>query len=342
MEAPSLRSLEGLTNIGSRGGVGVRSALLRVLTDLYVQKLTHTPDEKRHYTELALRLIESVDAPTRAAVATQLTKHLSPPREVLQRLSSDVPEVSSALRSPPRAEVPSSAHSIAEAPLEQAGRGARGREGGAVPTAPAATPPLVASPAGATTVVIRADVATELNEIFFAANATERRLILLNLDVVQPLTAGHPHIGRDPLVAQKLEVAALARRREDFVQHLAQSLLISREQARRVVNDELGEPIMIAAKALSVPRDRLYRILLFINSAVGHSVERVHALAKLYDEITLHVAQHVVAIWQALDAVQLGTGTHQRLLADDKSGARLAPAAQRTPALRWNECRNAS
>ncbi|MGA8610448.1 MAG: hypothetical protein WB760_01785 [Xanthobacteraceae bacterium] len=316
--------------------------MLRVLTDLYVQKLTHTPDEERHYTELALRLIESVDAPTRAAVAAQLMKHLSPPREVIQRLSNDVPEVCSALRSPPRPEVRSSAHSIAEAPLAQADRGARGREGSTVPTAPATKSPLATSPAGATAAVIGADVASELNEIFFAANASERRLILLNLDVVAPLTARRAHIARDPSIAQKLEVAALARRREDFVQHLVQSLLISREQARRIVDDELGEPITIAAKALTMPRDRLYRILLFINTAVGHSVERVHALALLYDEITLHVAQDVVAIWQALNAVQPSTGTDRPLLADNKSGARLAPRVQRTPALRWNERRSAS
>ena len=35
-----------------------------------------------------------------------------------------------------------------------------------------------------------------------------------------------------------------------------------------------------------MPRDVLYRILMFVNPAVGHSVERVHALAALYDEMT--------------------------------------------------------
>jgi hypothetical protein len=286
----------------------MRPALLRVLTDLYVQKPTHTPDEERHYTELALRLIESVDAPTRAAVAAQLIKHVAPPREVIQRLARDVLEVSAVVRSPPRPEARS-----------------------AVPAAPAAAAPA-ATPAGATAAPIGADVAGELNEIFFAANASERRLILLNLDVVAPFTAGRPRIVRDPSVAQRLEVAALARRREDFVQELAQSLLISREQARRIVDDELGEPIMIAAKALSVPRDVLYRILLFINTAVGQSVQRVHALAQLHDEITLHVAQDMVSIWQALQAGQQGTGTHRPLPAKDKPGARLPPAAQRAPA----------
>src|SRR5580704_4270649 len=330
MEAPSLRSLEGLTNAGSSVGADKRSALLRVLTDLYVQKLTHTPDEERHYTELALRLIESVDAPTRATVAVQLTKHLSPPREVIQRLARDVSEISAVVSSPPRAEARSSAHSIAEVPLQQTSR-VHGREDGAAPAASPAAFPATTSPSDATGESIGTDVANELNEIFFAADATERRLILLNLDVVTPLASGCPRIARDPLVAQRLEVAALARRREDFVQELAQSLLISREQARRIADDRLGEPIMIAAKALSLPRDRLCRILLFINASVGHSVERVHALAQLYDETTLPAAQDVVAIWQALSAGQPRTGTYRPLLADDKSGALRAPAVQHTP-----------
>src|SRR5271156_4719245 len=97
----SLSNLDNLTGLGLRGGVDMRPTLLRVLTDLYVQKLNHTPDEERHYTELALRLIESVDATTRAAVAAQLGKHLSPPRQVTQRLARDLPEVADALRSPP-------------------------------------------------------------------------------------------------------------------------------------------------------------------------------------------------------------------------------------------------
>ncbi len=50
-------------------------------------------------------------------------------------------------------------------------------------------------------------------------------------------------------------------------------------QARRIAADDLGEPIVTAAKALDMPRDVVYRILLFVNTTVGHSVERVHALA---------------------------------------------------------------
>jgi hypothetical protein len=328
MEAPTLRSLEGLTDTGLRGGAEMRSALLRVLTDLYVQKLTHTPDEERHYTELALRLIDSVDATTRAAVAAQLGKHLSPPRQVIERLAEDLFEVAGAPRFLPlHPEALGIVASLAESFPDQTNK-ARGRMAHAATTAPAAT-------------TSAANVADELNEIFFAATADERRLILLNLDVVVPLPAERPRIARDPSVGQRLEAAALGRKRQDFVQELAQSLKISRGQARRITDDELGEPIVIAAKALGVPRDRLYRMLMFVNAAVGHSVERVHALAQLYDEITFHVAQDLVATWQSLGDTGPNAGTHRPPLVHERPNGQFTPAAQRT-FLRRNERREAS
>jgi hypothetical protein len=67
MESGSLSSLDNLTHLGFRDGVDMRPTLIRVLTDLYVQKLAHSYEEKRHYTELALRLLDSVDAATRLA-----------------------------------------------------------------------------------------------------------------------------------------------------------------------------------------------------------------------------------------------------------------------------------
>jgi len=311
----------------------MRSALLRVLTDLYVQKLTHTLDEERHYTELALRLIDSVDATTRAAVAAKLGKHPSPPHQVIERLAQDLLGVAGAPQSSsPRSETSGTTASPVEYFPDQTSE-----EGH---TATAARP--VTGPAPKTSVATDANVAGELNEIFFAANAYERRLILLNLEVAIPLAAERPRIARDQSVGQRLEAAALARKRQDFVQELAQSLKISREQARRIADDELGEPIVIAAKALCIRRDRLYRILLFLNTAVGHSVERVHALAQLYDELTFSAARDLIAIWQALGNGGPNAGALQPHSVRDKPGAQLADAVQRTPFLRRSECREAS
>lgn len=341
METPSLSSLEGLTNLRLRGRVDMRPTLLRVLTDLYVQKLTHTADEERHYTELALRLLDSVDMPTRAAVAARLARHLAPPARVVQRLAADLPEVAAPLQSlkpspPPRPIAAAAGHS----PARDAGASIvddEAEQRDDLPNLDNAT--IVVESAS-----IGTDIATELNELFFAADADERRLILLNLDIVFAIPAGRLNIIRDPAIGRQLEAAALARKREDFGQQLARSLSIPREQARRIVRDGLGEPIVIAAKALNIPREALYRILLFINTAVGYSVERVHALAELYDQITVATAEHFVSIWQALDNNDLRAARSQRSPTPrDDTRSRPPVSLQRAPAVaRRNQHRDAS
>src|SRR6476661_4491650 len=85
--------LEGLDSLARRDGVDIRPTLVRVLTDLYVQKAAHTSEEERHYTELALRLIDSVDLQTRATVAKKLGPYAGAPPAVARRLARDVIEV---------------------------------------------------------------------------------------------------------------------------------------------------------------------------------------------------------------------------------------------------------
>jgi hypothetical protein len=296
MESASLSRLDHLTRLDLRDGVDMRPTLLRVLTDLYVQKPAHTLAEERHYTELALRLLDAVDVATRQAVAESFARYASPPLPVIERLACDWPDAAAARRQP------------------------NGQK-----------PPLVAKADGP----IQADTAIELNDLFLAANAHERRLILLNLEIVAPLAPGSAKLPRDGEVGQRLEAAALSRNREAFAQHFARALQISRTQARRLADDDLGEPIVTAAKALNIRREILYRILLFVNVAIGHSVERVHALASLFDELTMQAAEHMVAIWQALPKAECPAERHQSFFWDDdaRSRARLAkPAVRHTPA----------
>ena len=343
MESGSLFNLDNLTRVPSRGGVDMRPTLLRVLTDLYVQKLAHTPDEERHYTELALRLLDAVDVTTRTAVAARLSRHLSPPVQVIRRLAADLPAVAEPLRGHPllqrgaKSETPAPAKApavaIAEAPISAPATAATSH---AEEIDQAETP----HPAADLNAPIGADVAVTLNELFFAADASERRLIVLNLEIVAPLPSGRVELSGDPAVTQRLEKAALSGNREEFAQHLAQALQVPQAQARRIAGDELGEPILIAAKALAMPRDVVYRLLLFVNTAIGHSVERVHALATLYDEMTTQAAVHMVVIWQAMQTRARRTAQRNisPLLYNDEPRARArttaatvrrAPAAQR-------------
>ena len=69
---PTLPNLDGLIGLARQDGVDVRPTLLRVLTDLYVQKPAHTREEEHRFTELTLSLLTGVDVPARVAVARKL------------------------------------------------------------------------------------------------------------------------------------------------------------------------------------------------------------------------------------------------------------------------------
>src|ERR1700722_3847863 len=83
--------LDSLVDLACRDGVDIRPTLLRVATDLYVQKPTHSAAEETQYVELALGLIEAVDAPTRAVVAARLSAYPAAPVAILAMLGGPVP-----------------------------------------------------------------------------------------------------------------------------------------------------------------------------------------------------------------------------------------------------------
>ena len=232
-------SLDSLVDLACRDGVDIRPTLLRVLTDLYVEKPAHTTEEEIQYVELALGLLDKVDAATRAAVMARLSAYPRAPRAVLRH-------------------------------LENRGTGA--------PVAP----PRSASDDKA------------LADLFFEASASERRLILINLDVVAaPAPAPAPEE-----TLRALEAAALAHRPAEFARLLARTLELRDALAARIVHDEQGEPLAVAAKALGMPSSGFQRVLLTLDPAIARSVTRVHALAALYEEITPAAAAHMVGIWR--------------------------------------------
>ncbi len=93
MTLTTLPNLDALIGLARQDGVDVRPTLVRVLTDLFVQKPAHPADEEHRYTELALWLLAGVDVPTRVAVAKKLATYPHAPRLVVRRLARDVIEV---------------------------------------------------------------------------------------------------------------------------------------------------------------------------------------------------------------------------------------------------------
>jgi hypothetical protein len=233
--------------------------LLRVTTDLYVQKPTHSADEDRHFTELALRLFDLVDARTRAIVAEKIAGYANAPTAVRHRALRDRIAAS---------HLPTDASSV---------------------RAPSA--------AGAA-------VAAELTELFFAASAEERRLILANLPYAalapaQPMAATLARAAVD-----RLEVAALGHYGESFARELERALGVSPALARRIRDDASGEPVVVAAVALGMPAFVLQRVLLCLHASISQSVQRVYDLALLYEELAPKAALQLLAIWRASHAAQ--------------------------------------
>lgn len=299
-----------LDDLAAASGTDIRPNLLRVLTDLYVQKPLHTADEERHYTELALRLLDVVELPVRVAVAIKLASFASAPLDVLRRLTDDVIEVA--------APVLALTNVLSRDEL--------------VMIAEAYGPPYAAAVAsraefsvlmGVKTVESMPDVvetgeqAGSLSELFFAADAAERRLILLNLDYApippaQPVAAA---LARDPV--RRLEQAALLRNMGDFARITEDTLGLSREQAARITEDRSGETIVVVAKAIGMPADVLQRILLLLNPAIGQSVQRVYDLAELHNEMTQDAALRLLAIWQETELHDRAHVKHRALHWDD-------------------------
>jgi hypothetical protein len=258
-EMPSHPNLSCLVELANRDGVDIRPTLLRVTTDLYVQQPVHTAEEERHFTELALRLFDLVDASTRAIVAEKIASYANAPVAVLRRV----------LRH--------------QAALNEQTSG----------PGPAGDP--FAGSTGA---------AGELNELFFTAGAEERRLILANLPYapLAPAQPVAPELAREAIA--RLEIAALSHNGETFARELQRALAIPPALARRVLDDRLGEPIVVAAVALGMPASVLQRVLLCLNPSISQSVQRVYDLALLHEELAPEAALRLLAIWQASRGAQ--------------------------------------
>ncbi|HEY6255428.1 MAG TPA: hypothetical protein VIY51_06495 [Xanthobacteraceae bacterium] len=290
---PTFASLEGLLDHGRRDGFDIRPTLLRVLTDLYLQKPTHPLEDERYYTELALRLIGSTDVAARAAVAARLAPYPAAPRAVILRLARDVIDVAEPILRQSPCLTPADLKSIA---LDCGAAHAAIVAIRPSPSTPEAPDPPIAIRTGDRPPTEGAEAA-ELSELFFSAGAAERRLILMNLDCTARASPRVPQ-ARAMEIVGRLETSALAHNIDAFAREIELAFGISSHLARQIARDDLGEPIVVVAKALAAPRAVLERILLFVNPRIGQSVRRVYELATHYDEISIEAALCLVSIWR--------------------------------------------
>ena len=335
--------LEGLFDL-DRKGVDIRPTLLRVLTDQYLRNAVHAPDEERRYTELAMRLIDETDIATRAAVSVRLAPHACAPRSIMLQLARDVLEVAEPVLLHSPVLTPADCEAIiqergvsyadilarrgkpapATEPIPTTSKPTAVRTASAEQTvSPPIAPPDVSMSDEARAETADDDNALELCELFFAAGGAERRLILIGLDY-SDWPAGEPPAPLQRGDIWRMETAALRHNTATVMRELERALGISYQQSRRIVEDELGEPIVVAAKAMGLPADVLQRIVLFMNPRVGQSVDRVYELSALYREISVEAARRLVAIMRAAEPAASKRGDTPALYAAAET-ARRAP-----------------
>jgi hypothetical protein len=289
---PNFPGFDGLMTLSRREGVDIRPTLLRVLTDLYVQSSVHSVDEERQFVELTSRLIDQVDDATRAAVRARLSIYPHTPVAIAQRLS---------LRT------------TTDRPMPQA----RAIEQ-VQATASAAPPakPQTDAQVRASNLSMQPEDASQINEMFFAASASERALILHNLAETPLKPAARIYAPRADRAIQTLQMAAFAADIENFTRELGDSLILPTRVAERVVNDPGGEALACAMKTLGMPGAIFEQVLMFLDPTLG-SVNRVYRLSRLYDNLSERAALIMLAAWRGA-TVAVTRAKYRSLLHDDE------------------------
>ncbi len=301
---PLFPGFDGLMTLSRREGVDIRPTLLRVLTDLYVQASAHSGDEERQFIELTSRLIEEVDDATRAAVRARLAIYPATPAEILNKLGL-------------RRTHPGQIMPVASA----------------IPTFPAETPPVKAPTEAqlrmASNLSMRPNDAAEISDMFFQAGASERALILHNLNETPLKASARIPTVRAARAIETLEMAAFAEDSENFALELGEALILPTRIATQLVNDPGGEPLACAARALDMPSPAFQRVLMFLNPEFGSSVHNVYRLSRLYDRLSERSALVMLAAWRGSTMAVTRAKYRPSLYDDERNRARAAPSQTR-------------
>lgn len=358
MSSPSLSNVQSLIGLARSNGIDVRTTLLRVLVDQFAAEERHSAAEVTRFGELVLNLLPRADENDRAIVAEKLAAHPQTPEAVARRLAADTARVARPVLLHCRALSDDDLFlAVRSGDLAKAVAVAEREDIGLAPLValeemdePVIRAALAARIGRAFPAADRRETAADLGARFLAAGPAGREGIVAGLALAAPtLPAGYRAPPGEH--GRAVERAALSRRPAALAEALASALGLDHALAARIAGDEGGEPLVAAARALDLGRDATVRILLLSHEAVATSVERVQALASLYEAMPRPVAVMLARSWQAAaeTALPVRQGRHQPVFAPDAServGARqaaspvgraaprqgtAAPAGQRRP-----------
>jgi len=266
---------KNLISLADRPGHDIKARLLLALTALYVERTTHTDDEKRQYAELAQRLMDMVDEGTRESVISVLRDHPTAPIEITGRAAPN------GSAHPVRTVVPVPAPRPPSSPR----------------LAPMILPDARATDAAEVTVTA-APAPADQGESFFAATTAGRRELLALIAKTHEGESVPAAPVSTPPDCERLDAAAMQGRIGELIREFERVFDIPGALCERIANDRSGEPLVVAAMAAGIPIAVLQRMLLLVNPAVGYSVARVYDLTNLYYELDRGAAVRLMSLWR--------------------------------------------
>jgi uncharacterized protein (DUF2336 family) len=337
---PTSDALHRLAARGLSEAGGDKPLLLRVLTDLFVMRPTHTSDETRQFAEIAHRLLPEASAAECDHAATVLCNHPAAPPELLDRLAARGGDGALKLFAQCRALSTAILQDAAAVGLEAVAVAIAQRtdldpgliaalasrdeiavlhalaRNEAAPLGASVLPTLVArahhdSPL-ALALVARLPHRPETLALFMQADARQRAAMIArareSAGETEPLSLALEH-GADTAL-RRIEAIALEGAPDDFAKALAEACRCDEEQARAIVADAGGEPLVIALRALGWRPEVVTRVLLLVDPQVSHAQGRASALARLAGNLSQGVAKRIL---DAMTGRQAMTSRHATL-----------------------------
>ncbi len=348
---------EGLSETES---LPTRSALVRVLTDLFAVRPHHTAEEIRHYEEIMLRMAPDAGLDVLTEVARKLAPHPNAPLPVLQALIDRDADCAVFI--------------LAESPVvtDEMLMSAAQFGSGDVAAAVARRKPLDAglanvlltrpeyevwqSLAGNETIVLDAEALREMARrgrddeamagavcrrtddpavllpLFLTASPRQRASIMLDAEREALIAGGRGAAERhDPAICEALEQAAMAHDASEFRARLAAALRCDVVLARRIVADSNGEPLAMALLSLGMSTDAIMRVFLMGQESIAHDCDKMEMLHRLVRQTSFAAAQRIVRAMLGVQAAH-PVRAHRPVMDQGAKATPSRPAAHETPA----------
>ena len=325
---PTLSDFPFVASLADSANAQDRRIWLRVACDYFVATNVAAPETVERFADAVARRIETADMPTVLEVARKLAPCPRTPARLLARIESMGPEASDAVLAHgagyTHAELvdaiesgPRRAVAVARRPdldakligalvqrneagvLEAVALNPRARLEGAMLAGLLQRARALAEDGGdrrlAEALLQRRPLRPENAALFLLADPLQRVEILL---AVQRAQLGRPPGAPAPIapeIVEALEMAAVARRPEQFVSVLASALDCDARLAQRIADDPSGEPLAVALAALGAPNDVLVRVLIASDLQAGESYRRIRTLARLNNALNRNAALAVMA-----------------------------------------------